>query len=113
LTAQVNNLEAERAINAAVACTSLTSLDMADNQISGDAMISLLKSFFIHPTPALRVLRLDGNALGDDGLLALSMALKANTSISHLHLARNRIGEQARNTSLYILTRMFIIMSYS
>eukprot|EP00049_Salpingoeca_infusionum_P026211 m.24491 g.24491 ORF g.24491 m.24491 type:complete len:258 (-) comp8596_c0_seq1:404-1177(-) len=75
----------------ALSCTTLTSLSLRDNQITGDAMMELVKPLMTGTT-RLEQLDLGLNRLSDAGTMALATALELNCGLTHLSLDTNGIS---------------------
>jgi Ran GTPase-activating protein (RanGAP) involved in mRNA processing and transport len=64
----------------------ITDLDLQNNPIGNDGASLLARSLESSALPNLTRLRLSDYSIGDDGFIALILALKQNTSLLHLHL---------------------------
>ncbi|XP_044172343.1 NLR family CARD domain-containing protein 3-like [Acropora millepora] len=83
--------------------TSLTSLNLSENDICAKAANSLSEALRVNTS--LTSLNLYWNSIGDEGANSLSQALRVNTSLTSLNLSKNSIGYEAAN-SLYQALRV-------
>jgi Ran GTPase-activating protein (RanGAP) involved in mRNA processing and transport len=80
----------------------ITDLDLQHNFIGNDGASLLARSLENNALPNLTRLYLSDDSIGDDGFIALILALKQNTSLLHLDLRYTRGGFNERGAYLVL-----------
>ena len=79
----------------AVEVSTLQILDVSNNAISNDGVLSI--GDFLKINSALTKLNLSGNEIRDEGTKELSEAIQVNTTLQDLNMSRNNITDEGAN----------------
>ncbi|KAG7371005.1 leucine rich repeat LRR-containing protein [Nitzschia inconspicua] len=70
-----------------------TVIHMSDNKINAVGAVSIAEALQ-HPESRVQTLLLDNNRLADEGMIKIAEALRHNTTLKHLDVKYNKIGEE-------------------